>query len=138
MEQLELKYGHMIYSKIKKGNLKKLEFNTTKLKFGKIGLKTTNSGLLNEKHLNTAKQAITQIMKKQGKLWVRVSFNISITAKSIGTRMGKGKADIWYQSAWVYAGHVLFEIAGVNWNAIITALKIGSAKLPLKTKIVFK
>ena len=124
-----------INSKIKKGSLKKLEFKTNKLKFGLIGLKSKESGVLNLKQINSAKQTILKKMKKQGKIWTRIFPNISITKKSIGTRMGKGKGQISHWSAKISAGTVLFEICGTNYNKTISALKAGSAKLCLKTKI---
>ena len=127
----------MVFYKVNKNKLKRFEFKTNELKFGWVGLKAVNSGFLSKKHIEAARQAITKRIKNWGKLWIRVSLNYSITAKPTGAWMGKGKGEILDTSAWIYGGWVLFEISGINLNTSILALKIGSFKLPLKTKIFF-
>lgn len=58
-----------------------------------------------------------------------------VTSKPIGTRMGKGKGQFSYWATKVCSGTILFEICGANFNTVFSALKAGSAKLPVKTKI---
>jgi ribosomal protein L16/L10AE len=51
--------------------------------------------------------------------------------------MGKGKGYLSHWSAKVKGGTILFEIGGIkDFKIIKNALKTGSAKLPLKTKIL--
>lgn len=123
------------YSKIRKGKLKKFEFKTNSLKFGIIGLKTTESGIINIKQLEAARQAISRKTKRKIKLWIRIFPNIPVTKKPIGIRMGKGKGQFSHWGAKVSGGSVVFEACGSNLKIIINALKTGGAKLPLKTKI---
>ena len=49
--------------------------------------------------------------------------------------MGKGKGAVSHWAARVRGGDTLFEICGVPLNLSIEALKAGSNKLPIKTKI---
>jgi large subunit ribosomal protein L16 len=56
------------YKKFKKGRLKKLEFKVNNLKFGTLGLKAVQSGIIKSHQLYSAKQAINRRIKKQGKL----------------------------------------------------------------------
>ena len=50
--------------------------------------------------------------------------------------MGKGKGNPEYWVAVVTPGRVLFEINGVDDDLAKTALKLGAAKLPFKTRII--
>lgn len=123
------------YQKIKKGKLKKFEFKTNDLKFGTVGLKAAESGIINFKQIEAARQAITKKIKKKGKLWIKIFPYFSITSKPTGTRMGKGKGQLSYWAVKVCSGTILFEICGANFNIVFSALKTGSTKLPVKTKI---
>jgi large subunit ribosomal protein L16 len=123
------------YKKTRKGKLKKLEFKSNKLKFGNIGLKAAKSGILNTRQIESARQAIVRKLKRKGKLWIKIFPYTSITKKSTGVRMGKGKGQITHWGAKVSGGTVLFEICGVSNEAAIPALKTGGAKLPVKTII---
>jgi len=50
--------------------------------------------------------------------------------------MGKGKGNFSYWSGIVKKGQILFEISGVSKEIAFYSLKLGSDKLPFKTKIV--
>lgn len=121
--------------KIKKGKLSKFEFKASKLKFGIVGLKTTESGFLSAKQLEAARQAIARKSKRKSKIWIKIFTGVSVTSKPTGTRMGKGKGSVSGWVARVRGGTVIFEICGTNLKTIISALKTGGTKLPLKTKI---
>jgi len=124
------------YKKTQKGKLQKLDFKANKLKFGTVGLKAVNSAIINARQLEAARQAISRKIKKKGKIWIRVFPDLPITAKPISARMGKGKGSVSHWGARVKGGTVLFEICGVKDPKIIeNALRTGSAKLPLKTRI---
>jgi len=124
------------YKKIKKGKIRKLEFKTNKLQFGTIGLKSTHSAVITARQLESTRQAISRKIKKKGKIWIRVFPDLPITAKPISSRMGKGKGSLSHWGVKVKGGTVILEICGLKDLKIIkTALKTGSAKLPIKTKI---
>jgi len=123
------------YKKIRKGKLSKLEFKSNKLKFGAIGLKAAESGIINSRQIEAARQAITPKTKRKIKLWIKIFPDLPITSKPTGVRMGKGKGQLSHWGARVQGGTVLFEICGININTIIAALRTGGAKLPIKTKV---
>nr|WPV72415.1 ribosomal protein L16 [Navicula sp.] len=124
------------YKKIKKGKIRKLEFKANKLQFGNVGLKAVNSAIITARQIEATRQAISRKIKKKGKLWIRVFPDLPITAKPISARMGKGKGSLSHWGVRVRGGTMLFEICGVKDPKIIEgALRTGSAKLPLKTKI---
>lgn len=123
------------YKKTKKGNLKKFEFKANTLHFGTIGLKAAESGAINSRQIEAARQALSRKIKKKGKIWIKIFPDLPITSKPKGTRMGKGKGAVSHWNAKVKCGSVLFEICGSNWNNVFKALKTCGAKLPIRTKV---
>jgi large subunit ribosomal protein L16 len=123
------------YKKTKKGKLVNLEFKLNTLKFGTIGLKAAEAGIINSRQIEAARQAIVRKIKRKGKIWIRIFPDLPITSKSTGVRMGKGKGQFSHWGARVRGGTVLFEICGVNISTVLTAFKTGGAKLPIKTRV---
>ena len=103
---------------------------------GIYGIKALEGSLLNKSNIEACRKVIVRKIKKQGNLYVNCTPNIPVTTKSIGLRMGKGKGPV---SSWVFpvkTGRILIEIKNVARSLAINALKSGSKKLPLLTKIV--
>ena len=50
--------------------------------------------------------------------------------------MGKGKGSVEYWAARVHPGRIMFEIDGVPDDVAREALRLGAAKLPVRTRIV--
>ena len=125
------------FKKTKKGKLSKFEFKANKLKFGTLGLKAIESGLISAKQIEAARQAIARKTKRKSKIWIRIFPDLPVTSKPTGTRMGKGKGQISHWTARVRGGTLLFEICGTNTETMISSLKTGGAKIPVKTKIFY-
>ena len=123
------------YKKTRKGRLKKLEYKANSLRFGEVGLKATNSGLITARQIEATRRAIARKIKRKGKIWICIFPDLPITAKPTESRMGKGKGVVSYWVARVRGGTTLFEICGVPNHIAVEALKAGSQKLPVKTKI---
>lgn len=123
------------FKKTKKGKLVKFEFKSNQLTFGNIGLKAAESGVLNSRQIESARQSITRKTKRKAKIWIKIFPDVPITSKPTGVRMGKGKGPFSHWGARVRGGTVLFEICGSNSKTIINALRSAQAKLPIKTKI---
>ena len=123
------------YKKLRKGKLARLDFKKNKLKFGCIGLKTLESGFITARQIESARQTINKKIKKKGKLWLRIFPDYPITKKPTEVRMGKGKGSVSHWSARVKSGTVIFELHGISIKIASSALKKGSSKLSLKTKI---
>jgi len=124
-----------MFKKTKKGRLRKFEFKTNKLVFGELGLKAAESGTINSKQIESARQAISRKTKKKAKLWIKIFPYLPVTAKPTGVRMGKGKGQFSHWVARVKSGTILFEICGIESKLLLEALETGKAKLPIKTKI---
>lgn len=123
------------FKKTRKGKLSHLEFKSTKLKFGTIGLKAAESGTLTAKQIEAARQAITRKINRKGKLWIRIFPDLPVTLKPIEVRMGKGKGSVNFWASRVAGGSVLFELCGVTKNTALLAFRTGGAKLPIKTQV---
>lgn len=124
--------------KIKKGKLKKFNYNSNLLKFGNVGLKTIESGILNLKQIEASKLIIIKTTKYKCKIWVKHCSLLPIFAKPIGIRMGKGKGKFINFVMRLNAGSIIFELSGFNQKLLIKSLLACKFKLPLKTKICFK
>lgn len=75
-------------------------------------------------------------MKRQGRVWIRIFPDLPVTDKPAEVRMGKGKGAVEYWAARVHPGRIMFEIDGVPDDVAREALRLGAAKLPVKTRIV--
>ena len=106
------------------------------LNFGSYGLKALEPERITSRQIEATRRAITRQMKRQGKVWIRIFPDLPVSAKPIEVRRGKGKGsnDRWV--AKVKPGRILFEIDGVNDDVAREALRLGAAKLPIKTKVV--
>ena len=59
-----------------------------------------------------------------------------VTAKPTEVRMGSGKGSVDYWACKVKPGRIMFEIDGVADDIAREALRLGAAKLPVRTKVV--
>lgn len=123
------------YKKVRKGTLPKLEYRSTKLRFGTIGLKALESGTISARQIEAARQSIMRKIKRKGKLWIKIFPTTPITAKPTEVRMGKGKGAVSHWAVKVGGGRVLFELCGVSTNTAVAAFRTGGAKLPIKTAV---
>ena len=123
------------YKKTRKGRLKKLEFKANRVRFGEFGLKAEVSGMITAHQIEAARRTIARKVKRKGKIWIRIFPDLPVTSKPAESRMGKGKGPVSHWVAKIRGGNTLFEICGVPKHIGIEALKAGSKKLPVKTKI---
>jgi large subunit ribosomal protein L16 len=106
------------------------------LAFGEYGLKAQEPNRVNAREIEAARRAITRHMKRAGRVWIRVFPDLPVTAKPTEVRMGKGKGSVEYWAARVKPGRVMFEIDGVSEELAREALRLGAAKLSVKTRFI--
>ena len=124
------------YRKAFKGRIKGVSKGGTSLNFGSYGLKALEPERVTARQIEATRRAVTRHMKRQGKVWIRIFPDLPVTAKPIEVRMGKGKGSVDRWVARVAPGRILFEIDGVSDEIAMEALRLGAAKLPIRTKIV--
>ena len=108
----------------------------TDLNFGGYGLKALEPNRVTAREIEAARRAITRQMKRQGRVWIRVFPDLPVTAKPTEVHMGKGKGSVEYWAARVKPGRVMFEIDGVPEDLAREALRLGAAKLSVRTRFV--
>ena len=108
----------------------------TELNFGAFGLKALEPERITARQIEAARRAITRQMKRQGRVWIRIFPDVPVTGKPAEVRMGSGKGSVEFWAARVAPGRIMFEIDGVADDVAREALRLGAAKLPIKTRVV--
>jgi large subunit ribosomal protein L16 len=108
------------------------------LAFGDYGLQTTERSWITSRQIEAARRAMTRHVKRGGKIWIRLFPDKPVTMRAAETRMGSGKGTPEFWVAVVKPGKVLYEIKGVPETVARVALKLGGAKLPVKTRILVR
>jgi large subunit ribosomal protein L16 len=117
-------------------HLKGVETRGTELNFGDFGIRATQSGWVTNRQIEAGRIAISRKAKRGGKIWINIFPDKPLTSKPAETRMGKGKGAPEHWVAEVRAGKIMYELTGVTEVVAIEALKLATAKLPIKCKIV--
>ena len=108
----------------------------TAVSFGSYGLKSTTSGRINARQIESSRKALTRIISKTGKIWIRIFPDRPYTKKAAEVGMGKGKGDVEGYEVEVLPGRVLFEVDGVKEDVARDVLREAGAKLPIKTRVI--
>jgi len=119
-----------------KGRIHGVAKGGTDLNFGGFGLKALEPDRVTARQIEAARRAITRAMKRAGRVWIRVFPDVPVTAKPTEVRMGKGKGAPEFWASRVKPGRIMFEIDGVDEETAREALRLGAAKLPIKTRFV--
>src|SRR5918995_1156576 len=106
------------------------------LNFGSYGLKSVEPERVTARQIEAARRAITRQMKRQGRVWIRVFPDVPVTSKPAEVRMGSGKGAVDFWACRVKPGRIMFEIDGVSEEVAREALRLGAAKLSVKTRFV--
>lgn len=153
MVSLVLNFGYIILKQLfmlnpKKTKFKKQQkgknfklvtqtFQLHKLHFGSIGLKSVSVGRLTSKQIEAMCQSINKVIKRFGRLVLKIFPDTPISKKPIEVRMGKGKGNVDHWVSKVRCGIILCEIETTMIPLALKALKCAQYRLPIKTKIIF-
>jgi large subunit ribosomal protein L16 len=119
-----------------KGRIHGVAKGGTDLNFGQFGLKAVDPERVTARQIEAARRAITRQMKRQGRVWIRIFPDVPVTQKPTEVRMGSGKGSPEYWAARVKPGRIMFEIDGVPEDVAREALRLGAAKLPIRTRFI--
>lgn len=123
------------YRKAQRGRMKGVASRGAKIDFGDFGLKALEPGWITQRQIEAARVTLTRMMKREGRVWIRIFPDKPVTKKPAETRMGSGKGAPEYWVAVVKPGRIMFEVGGVSKEIATEALTLASHKLPIKTKI---
>jgi large subunit ribosomal protein L16 len=124
------------YRKQFKGRIHGKATSGATLTSGSYGLKSLEPERVTARQIEAARRAITRHMKRAGRLWIRIFPDVPVSKKPTEVRMGKGKGspELWVVR--VKPGRIMFEIDGVAPELAKEALRLGAAKLPVRTRVV--
>src|SRR5579862_6480565 len=124
------------FRKAHKGRIHGTAKAGTELNFGQFGLKALEPERVTARQIEAARRARTRHMKRAGRVWIRVFPDVPVSKKPIEVRMGKGKGtpELWVCR--VKPGRIMFEIDGIPPDIAREALRLGAAKLPVRTRFV--
>ncbi len=126
------------YRKQQRGRMRGIATRGFSISFGDFGLKAMEPGWITQRQIEASRVALTRLMKREGKVWIRIFPDKPVTKKAAETRMGSGKGVPEGWVAVVKPGTVLFELGGINRKIAEEAFHLAMHKLPLKTKMVVR
>ena len=124
------------FRRVHRGNRRGMSMRGNYVTFGSYGLKAIEPGWVTARQIESSRIVISRIVRKIGKMWIRIFPDKPVTARPAETRMGKGKGALDHWVAVVKPGRILFEIDGVSKEEAVQAFKDAGHKLPMKTKLV--
>ena len=122
------------YRKQQRGRMRGLAWRGSSVAFGDFGLMALEPCWLTDRQIEAARVALPRGIKRGGKVWIRVFPDKPITKKPQETRMGKGKGSPEGWVAVIKPGRILFEMEGVSITEARAAMRLASAKLPMKVR----
>jgi len=124
------------YRKQMRGRMRGKALRGAEVSFGDYGLQALEPGWVSARQIEAARRALVRVMKRRGKVWIRIFPDKPYTQKPPETRMGKGKGNVEYWVAVVKPGRVMLEVGGLDRETAIEALKQSSYKFSIGTKVV--
>jgi large subunit ribosomal protein L16 len=124
------------YRKMQRGARRGLATRGNAVAFGEYGLQALDRCWMDTKQIEAARVAITRLMKRRGKVWIRIFPDKSFTKKPLEVRMGTGKGGVESWVAVIRPANVLFEVDGVTEAVARECMRLAASKLPIKTKFV--
>ena len=116
--------------------LKKREFKHFKLILGIICLKALRSSIINGAQLSACIKNIARDCKRKYKIWIYCFPNISLTAKSVSVRMGKGIGGI---VDWIFIikkNNIFIELIGRHKYILFKSLKSCKKKISFSNDMI--
>ena len=124
------------YRRHHRGNRRGMATRGSHVAFGTYGLKALEPGWVTARQIEASRIVISRIVRKVGKMWIRIFPDVPVSKKPAEVRMGKGKGANEYWACRIKPGRIMFEVDGVNINDAKRAMTLAAAKLPIKCKFV--
>jgi len=105
---------------------------------GDFGLQALQGGWISANTIEAGRIAAQQYIRNEGRLFIRIFPDKSITSIPLETRMGKGKGEPDYWAAVVKPGTVLYEIGGVSEEAARICFARLAHKMPIRVRFVHR
>ena len=125
--------------KHRKSQRRRIKGNATRgntVAFGDWGLQSLEPGHVRATTIEACRIAVTQYIRGEGKLYIRIFPDKPVTEKPAETRMGSGKGNPEHWVAAVRPGRILFELSYSDWRVAREAIDRAIQKLPIKARFV--
>ena len=123
------------HRKSQRGRIRGNATRGNRVVFGEFGLQAMEGGWVSAATIEAGRIAAQQYIRGEGKLYIRVFPNKSITSIPLETRMGKGKGEPDYWAATVRPGTILYEIGGVSEQAAKICFARLAHKMPVRVRM---
>ena len=124
------------FRKVQKGRIRGQATRGNRVSFGDFGLQALERGLVTAQQIEAARVAASRYLGTDGKYWIRIFPQKSVTSKPAETRMGKGKGEIEFWAAVVKPGTVLFEVGGVPEQVAREVFRRQAGKFAVKVRML--
>ncbi|MEA2526988.1 MAG: large subunit ribosomal protein [Thermomicrobiales bacterium] len=124
------------YRKMMRGRMTGKAGRGATIAFGEFALQALEPAWISSRQIEAARRAITNYLKRGGKVWIRVFPDKPVTQKPAETRMGSGKGSPEFWVAVVKPGRIMFEVAGVPQERAEQALQRAEMKMPIKCLVM--
>lgn len=124
------------HRKSQRGRIRGNATRGNRVVFGEFGLQAMEGGWISAQTIEAGRIAAQQYVRGEGKLYIRVFPQKSITSIPLETRMGKGKGEPEYWAAVVKPGTILYEVSGVSEAAARICLARLAHKMPIRVRMV--
>lgn len=124
------------HRKVQRGKIKGEATRGNTVQFGDFGLQAMEPGYISGQTIEAGRIAARQLIRGEGRLFIRIFPDKPITSIPLETRMGKGKGEPEYWAAVVKPGTVMFEISGVSEEACKTCFRRMAHKMPVRCRMV--
>ena len=124
------------HRKSQRGRIKGNATRGNTVVFGDFGLQATEGGWVSAQTIEAGRIAAQQYIRGEGRLYIRIFPNKSITSIPLETRMGKGKGEPDYWAATVKPGTVLYEVSGVSEQAAKICFARLAHKMPVRVRMI--
>jgi large subunit ribosomal protein L16 len=99
-------------------------------------LQAVQGGWISAQTIEAGRIAAQQYVRGEGRLYIRVFPDKSVTSIPLETRMGKGKGEPEYWVAVVKPGTIMYEVSGVDEATAKRALARVAHKMPVACRFV--
>lgn len=126
------------HRKWQKGRSKnrKVETRGITVAFGSFGMQAMESVWLDSRQIEAGRRAMTNFLKRAGRVWIRVFPDKPVTKRPPEQTMGHGKGAVDHYVFPVRPGRIIYEIDGVSEELAREAFRRTGFKMPIKTKFV--
>jgi len=124
------------YRKMHRGKVRGKAQRGNTVAYGDFGLQVLIGGWITARQIEAGRMAATHFLQRQGRVFIRVFPQKSVSGKPLETRMGKGKGEIDHWVAVVKPGTMLYEVGGVAEDVARQAFSRVAHKMPYRCRFV--